>query len=125
MLRRPALLAVLALAGPGLAACGGAPDDTPQAVAQRYVASDDPDKCELVLPETLERATGRQGADALRSCEEDVRRQGKPASVKVVEYEVERLRGVAEVELVADERPELLRLVKRGESWLISELPDP
>ncbi len=110
--------AVLALAL-ALAGCGGG--DSPQEVVRDYVTTNDPAKCRLLVPELLERQTGRTGAGAIRFCEENVRREQPPAEVRIVESEI--LGGKAQVELVVDQAEERVELVKRDGDWRISAFP--
>lgn len=107
---------VLSLAGAG---CGGA--DSPQEVARDFVVTNGPEKCRLVLPELLERQTGRQGADAVRYCERNVRLTPPARDVRIIESEINE--GVATVELLADDREERLTLSKRDGKWRISDFP--
>jgi len=112
--RLPLLGALVALCG-----CGGG--DSPQEVAYAFVSTDDPAKCELVLPELLERQTGRRGEAALDFCRENVGRTPPPTRVRVIESE--QVADQVLVELVVDEREERLALVKRGGSWRIADFP--
>lgn len=112
---RRALPLLLVLA----AGCGGG--DSPQEVARDFLATNEPEKCGLVLPELLERQTGRPGEAAIRFCEQNAGRTAPAGDIRIIESEVRG--GIATVELVVDDREERFALVKRDGKWRIAEFP--
>lgn len=94
---------------------------TPAEVAYEYVTTNDPAKCDLLVPELLERQTGRTGPAARAYCAENVGREQPPADARVAETEV--VRGTAQVELLIDQTEERVELVKRDGEWRISDFP--
>ena len=114
-----ALAVTLAVASALTAACGTS--ELPQDVASKYVRSNGPEKCRLLTTELLERQTGRQGADAVRFCEQNVGREQPPADVRIVESEI--AGGTAQVELIVGADEERIELTKRSDGWRISDFP--
>ena len=113
------LVAALAVASALTAACGTS--ELPQDVASEYVRSNGPEKCRLLTQELLERQTGRQGAAALRFCEQNVGREQPPADVRIVESEI--VGATAQVELIVGADEERIELSKRSGGWRISDFP--
>ena len=109
----PLLLAALT------AGCGGGA--SPQEVARDFLATDEPAKCKVILPELLERQTGRRGEDALRFCEANAGLTPPAKDIRVVESET--VAGVVVVEMVVDQREERIGLVKRDGRWRIADFP--
>jgi hypothetical protein len=113
------LVAACALA----AGCGEGPK--PEAVAQTYVASNAPDKCEVLSTRLVEELTGKRGEAALAACRRNVVRFPAPNDVRIrsvkAEGEAEEARG-AEVRLLADGREAELRLAKQDGVWRIVQL---
>jgi len=112
-------LAVLPLLAVSATACGGGP--SPAEVAREYATTNDPAKCELLVPELLERQTGRTGPDALAFCAENVRREPLPGDVQIAESEI--VGRTALVELVIDQTEERVELTQRDGRWRISGFP--
>ena len=110
----PILLAVAAAT-----ACGGGP--SPAEVAREYATTNDPAKCKLLVPELLERQTGRTGREALDFCAENVRREPLPGEVRIAESEI--VGRTARVEMVIDQTEERVELVQRDGKWRISAFP--
>ena len=115
---RPWLAAALVPAAL-LAACGGG--TTPAEVAYEYVTTNTPAKCDLLVPELLERQTGRTGPAARAYCAENVGLEQPPAEARVAEAEI--VGGTAKVELVIDQTEERVELVQRDGEWRISAFP--
>jgi len=100
-----------------VAGCGSETGQPPEAVARAFVSTNEPSKCGLVTSGLLEEQTGRRGADARRFCEANVRREPRPADVRVIEAEI--MGGKATVEMVVDNREERLQLVRVDGRWRI------
>lgn len=113
-MRLPLIIAVAVL----LAGCGAEPK--PEKIARDYVASTNPDKCDYVDLEFLERLTERRGKAARRACRDATMRFRPPQDVKVGRSEVKGNR--AEVELVASGQDITVRLERREDRWLVSGL---
>ena len=101
------------------AGCGGGA--SPQEVAREFVATNEPAKCKLILPEVLERQTGQRGDAALRFCEANVGSTPRPSDIRVVESET--VAGTVVVEMIVDDREERIGLVKRDGKWRIADFP--
>jgi len=114
---RRAVLALL-LAGLALPGCGGdGYPEKPQAVAKAYVATNAGSKCRFLTQRLMETLTGRQGADARRTCERNVARVPRPRKVTLREAEVEE--RDAEVEVLRDGAEAKLNMVRQGDRWKI------
>jgi hypothetical protein len=105
-----------------LTACGGGDggDRAPEDVARRYVASEDPAKCDDATQALLERNSRRRGAAARKACREAVARFDPPAGVKVTGKEVEGNR--ARVDLRAGGQDVTVSLTRDGDRWRVSAL---
>jgi hypothetical protein len=109
-----ALLATLALTG-----CGGdGYPEKPQAVAKAYVATNAGSKCRLLTQRLMETLTGRQGADARKTCEHNVARVAPPKQVTLRDAEVDE--RDAEVEVLRDGAEAKLNMVRQGDRWKIA-----
>jgi hypothetical protein len=113
-LRAPALAVAALLA----VACGE--DDSPQAVARAWVATNEPSKCGLLRPELLEQLTGQTGAAARRTCERNVARAPARRDVRVAEVEISGAR--AEVEVRFRDGETRVQLLRGADGWRISGL---
>ena len=120
-MRRAAL--ALPLAAATLVACGGdGYPDKPQQVAKAYVATNAGSKCRFLSQALIETLTGRQGADALRTCERNVARVPKPKQVILRDSEVDE--HDAEVEVLSDGSEAKLKMVRSGDRWKITGFSD-
>ena len=120
-MRRAAL--ALPLVAATLAACGGdGYPDKPQQVAKAYVATNAGSKCRFLSQRLIESLTGRQGADARRTCERNVARVPKPQKVTLRDSEVDE--HDAEVEVLSDGSEAKLKMVRSGDRWKITGFSD-
>jgi hypothetical protein len=125
-LRCGASLAALVAAAVLAAGCG---EEKPADVARSYVATNKPAKCDLLTQGLLEQLTGRQGGSARAACRRNVVRFPAPKDVRVrggaeEQGEEGEEAGETEVQLVVDGHPADVKLVHRGEQWLIAGMGD-
>ena len=113
----------LPLATATLAACGGdGYPDKPQQVAKAYIATNAGSKCRFLSQHLIETLTGRQGADARRTCERNVARVPRPKKVTLRDSEVDE--HDAEVEVLSDGSEAKLKMVRSGDRWKITGFSD-
>jgi hypothetical protein len=120
-MRRAAL--ALPLLATTLAGCGGdGYPDKPQAVAKAYIATNAGSKCRFLSQHLIETLTGRQGADARRTCERNVARVPRPKKVTLRDSEVDA--HDAEVEVLSDGKEAKLNMERAGDRWKITGFSD-
>jgi len=126
LLPLPVLLLVLGL---GLSACGGSESDEDKVidVIERSVASTDPADCErLATQNFLEQVELSQGADAVKSCEENTKEDEDDAEeVEVSGVEVEGSSASAEVAFSGggfDGQTAAVTLVDVDGGWKLDEI---
>src|SRR3954471_6305751 len=118
-MRSAALALALPLLAGVIAACGGdGYPDKPQQVAKAYVATNAGSKCRFLTQRLMETLTARQGAEARRTCEQNVARFATPRKVTLREAEVDE--HEAEVEVLHDGSEAKLTMVREGERWKIA-----
>ncbi len=108
----------LPLAALTLAGCGGdGYPEKPQQVAKAYISTNAGSKCRFLTQRLIESLTGKRGAEARKTCRQNVARVARPAKVTLRDSEVDE--HDAEVEVLSDGSEAKLNMVRQAGRWKI------